>query len=56
VPFFAALDLYEIKQLLVDENAYHEYQCQIADNIHYQLISEQDMAAVIAQHTEVLNF
>ena len=53
---FAALDLYDIKTLLVDENALTEYQCQAADNLLFELLSNEDINTLIANHTEVLNF
>ena len=51
-----ALDLYDVKNLYVDEKAMAAYQCQADENIHYELINNMMIIDYIAQHSEVLNF
>ena len=53
---FAALEIYEIKQLLVDQKAVHEYQIEADDNLHFDLIDQATIKDYIAAHNEVLNF
>jgi tRNA 2-thiouridine synthesizing protein C len=51
-----ALDLYDVKNLYVDEKAMAAYQCQADENIHFELINNEMIINSIAQHSEVLNF
>jgi len=51
-----AWDLYDVKNLFVDENAMADYQCQADENIHFELISDDAITDAIAQNSEVLNF
>jgi tRNA 2-thiouridine synthesizing protein C len=51
-----ALDLYDVKNLYVDEKAMAAYQCQADEDIHFELINSQSIIDHIAQHSEVLNF
>lgn len=53
---FAALDLYEVRKLLVDQQAVADYQCNPAENIHFDLIAPENIIEEIQQHTEVINF
>ena len=51
-----ALDLYDVKNLYVDEKAMADYQCQADENIHFELIDNESIVEHIAQYSEVLNF
>ena len=53
---FAALDLYDVKSLLVDKDAVEQYHCEVADNVVFTFIDEQTISTIIASHSEVLNF
>ncbi|PCJ48321.1 MAG: hypothetical protein COA74_09390 [Gammaproteobacteria bacterium] len=52
----AALDLYDVKCLLVDEVAMSEYQCEADENIHFKQVNKAAIQEAILNHTEVLNF
>ena len=52
----AALDLYDVKCLLVDETAMVEYQCEADENIHFECVDKNAIDEAITNHTEVLNF
>ena len=52
----SALDLYDVKYLLVDEVAMGEYQCEADENIHFELVNTDVIKEAIISHNEVLNF
>ena len=51
-----AFDLYDVKNLYVDEKAMVAYQCQADENIHFELMDNESIINSIAEHSEVLNF
>ena len=51
----AAIELYDVKSLLVDKNAFEQYQCKAADNFHFELLNDAMIKDALSSYSEVVN-